>query len=244
MHPGFVIRFPTTEEAKSGNPLQAFLILITFVVAMLRRKDIGQLHLWYGVMGVMAFVLLSIAFKFSVFGSRYHLPFFILLAPLVSVVFERAIPRTPFILLTILVAVASWNWLVGIQERPLIPGNAGGVSILDQSREEMYFTLSPGLYKVSQDLVHRTQEEDCRTVALVLKGAAAEYPFWVLMGAPREDLHVEWIVSGTPSARFIPPDFQPCAVICDDSCPAEWQEVRGLPLVHERADFRLYLRNN
>jgi hypothetical protein len=87
-------------------------------------------------------------------------------------------------------------------------------------------------------------EQDCRTIALVLRGSAAEYPFWVLMGAPRDDLEIEWIVAGTPSAQFRDTQFQPCAVICDSSCPDEWEEVWGLPLAHERAGFRLYMNGD
>ena len=192
---------------------------------------------------VLTFLLLSITFKFSVFGSRYHLPFFVLFAPVVSIVFEKSLPRLMIVVFGILIFAGSWNWLVRLQERPLLPRDGDGVSILNKSREELYFVLSPGSYKVYQDLVHRTQEQECRAVAIALRGTAAEYPFWVLMGAPRDDLEIEWVVAGTPSAQFRDIQFQPCVVICDSSCPAEWEDVRGLPLAHERADFRLFLKN-
>jgi hypothetical protein len=63
-----------------------------------------------------------------------------------------------------------------------------------------------------------------------------------VLGTPRPDLRVEWIVAGTPSARFADPDFAPCAVVCDESCPADWTRIRGLPLTYERADYRLFMR--
>jgi hypothetical protein len=244
VHPAFVIKQPTTDETKSGNPLHALLILVTLVLALLRRKETGSFLLVYAGMVILTFLLLSIAFKFSVFGSRYHLPFFVLFAPVVGVVFEKSIPRKAMVILGFLIFIASWSWLVGIQQRPLLPRGSDGLSILETPREELYFVLSPGLYKVYNDLVHRTQEKDCRTVALVLRGSAAEYPFWVLMGAPRDDLEIEWIVAGTPSAQFRDTQFQPCAVICDSSCPDEWEEVWGLPLAHERAGFRLYVKGD
>ena len=243
VHPGFVIRQPTTEETKSGNPIHALLIMVTLVLTLIRRKEKGNLLRVYTGMVVLTFLLLSIAFKFSVFGSRYHLPFFVLFAPVVSVVFAKYIPRKAMVILGFLIFIAGWNWLVGIQERPLLARD-DGMSILGKSREELYFVLSPGSYKLYQDLVHRTQEQDCRTVALALRGTAAEYPFWVLMGAPRDDLEIEWIVAGTPSAQFRDTQFQPCAVICDSSCPDEWEEVWGLPLAHERAGFRLYMNGD
>jgi hypothetical protein len=243
VHPGFVIRPPTTEEAKSGNPIHALLILFAIAYLMLKRMERNSMALVYSGLVVLTFLLLSIIFKFSVFGSRYHLPFFVLFAPVVGGALEKSLPRRYILASGILIFVASWSWLVRLQERPLLPEDGDGMSILNTSREELYFVLSPGSYKVYQDLVHRTQEQECRAVAIALRGTAAEYPFWVLMGSPRDDLEIEWIVAGTPSAQFRVTHFQPCVVVCDSSCPAEWEDVRGLPLAHERADFRLFLQN-
>jgi hypothetical protein len=80
----------------------------------------------------------------------------------------------------------------------------------------------------------------CRDVGIAISGAGAEYPYWVLLGAPRHDLRIEWIVAGTPSAQYSDPYFQPCAVICD-TCGDE-QLFRGLPLLTQFRDINLYMR--
>jgi hypothetical protein len=49
---------------------------------------------------------------------------------------------------------------------------------------------------------------------MAISGAGAEYPYWLLLGAPRDDLRIEWIVAGTPSAQYSDPEL-PCAIICD-----------------------------
>jgi hypothetical protein len=81
----------------------------------------------------------------------------------------------------------------------------------------------------------------CQAVGLMLAGDGAEYPFWVFLGAPRSDVRIEWIVAGTPSARYVDPDFEPCAVVCDRSCPSEWTRVRDIPLHMELSGYRLFL---
>lgn len=65
---------------------------------------------------------------------------------------------------------------------------------------------------------------------MMLSGNSAEYPFWVLLGAPRKDLLIEWIVGGDLYQHYKDPNFHPCAIICE-SCPVEWDMLRGLPVV-------------
>jgi predicted sugar kinase len=54
-----------------------------------------------------------------------------------------------------------------------------------------------------------------------------------LLGAPNDNLTIEWVVDGSFSSKFRDESFIPCAVICDRSCPQDWQEVRGLPLNYQ-----------
>jgi hypothetical protein len=67
-----------------------------------------------------------------------------------------------------------------------------------------------------------------------------EYPLWSLLGAPRQDLKIEWLVAGTASARYSDAGFTPCAVVCE-KCPESWSTVRGLPERYHYGSFRLYL---
>jgi len=80
----------------------------------------------------------------------------------------------------------------------------------------------------------------CTQVGVVLPGGGIEYPIWALLGAPREGVRLEWLLGGDPSARYSDPSFAPCAVFCD-TCPSEWNVVRGLPEVYHRGQFRLFL---
>jgi hypothetical protein len=92
------------------------------------------------------------------------------------------------------------------------------------------------------EITQSIRQKECQTIGLSLSGAAAEYPWWVMLGAPSRDLLIEWLVAGAPSSKYAPGDFSPCAVICDKSCPDEWTSVHGLPLAYQRAGFRLFIQ--
>ena len=79
----------------------------------------------------------------------------------------------------------------------------------------------------------------CRSIGVRISGSQAEYPLWPLLGAPDPDLWIEWIVTGTPSQRYRDPEFQPCAVICQDC--EETTSYGDLSLVYEKSGFSLFL---
>jgi hypothetical protein len=134
--------------------------------------------------------------------------------------------------------------LVGIEDKPLIPISQGGkqTSILEDSRANLYFSAQPSLAGPMMDVSHYINNQGCDEIGISLSGAAIEYPWWALIGAPDEDLQIEWLVAGAPSSKHSREDFSPCAVICDKSCPEEWASVHGLPLAYQRAGFRLFMK--
>jgi hypothetical protein len=145
--------------------------------------------------------------------------------------------------IAVLLLVGAWPWLTGIRSRPLIerPGDSVVRSVLVESRETLLFANGLYLQDPQAEIAAEIVEARCGDVGLMLGGNSAEYPLWVLLGAPREGLRLEWIVAGTASARFEERSFEPCAVVCDESCPADWERVRGLPLRYEQSGFRLFM---
>jgi hypothetical protein len=91
-------------------------------------------------------------------------------------------------------------------------------------------------------MTSRVKASGCGDLGLMLHGDSPEYPIWVLMDAPRNDLTVDWIIRrGDATGKFRRPDFSPCAVICQ-GCGEGTTTVSGLPLKEESGGFRLYLR--
>jgi hypothetical protein len=232
---------PSTSEVKAGNTAQAILILASCVLLVWRRDLFAPRVFSLALSVAFTFVIFSALFKFTVFGSRYHLPFFILFAPIVGYVLSRTAPSSLTGILAVGLILASWPWLVHLDPRPLLETADGQASILSQSRQSLYLELDPGAEEPYQELTAAIKANGCSAVGLMLSGGAAEYPLWAYLGAPRDDLRLEWIVGGTPSARFADPSFEPCAVVCDASCARDLTSFRGLEQVYSQAGYRLFL---
>jgi hypothetical protein len=238
----FAVRPPLTHEDLTTNPLHSLVCLLAFGVIFVRRERRFSPLPAYALSVASAVIVLSFLFKWQIFGSRYLLPFFLLFSPAAARALDWLGRPGLAAGVGLALAAASWPWLTGIRSRPLIerPGDSTVRSVLVEPRISLYFANGLYLQDPQSEIAAEILREGCGRVGLVLGGNAAEYPLWVLLGAPRSDLRLEWIVAGTPSARFEDPTFRPCAVICDESCPADWERVRGLPLRYAQSGFRLF----
>ena len=232
-------------EVGAGNPAHALLILSLFVILIIRHKYFGKGPLIYGLVVVSTFIIFSFVYKWQIWGGRFHLTFFILSAPFVAHVLNESIPSRGAMLIGISLILLSWPWLGDIYSRPLIskPGVHPVDSVLSESREDLLFANIPKYKEPYVNIVNLIEEARCSRVGLMISGGSMEYPLWVLLDAPREDLWIEWIVTGTPSARHSRSDFMPCAVICE-RCPEDWEEIRGLPFIYDHSGFKLFLQGD
>jgi hypothetical protein len=238
----FRVGSPSLNEAKAGNFAQAVLILVASALAVWKRKSFDPILLGLGAIVVATFIVLSVAFKYTVFGSRYQLPFFVLCAPLVAYVFSRLVPPVGVKWVALGLCLACVPWLIHLDPRPLLstPGT-GESSILTKPRESLYFTLDPSAERPYAEMTSIINRAGCSSVGLMLSGGAAEYPLWPMLGAPRNDLTIEAIVAGTASDRYSRQGFEPCAIICDHSC-SDQSTIRGLSLVEDVSGYRLYMK--
>lgn len=241
VHSTFSVRTPSTDEKKAGNYFHALLILGSMTLLLVKKKR-NKIILFYSITVIWTFILLSTIFKFSIFGSRYQLPFFILFAPIVGSVLDEIVSSKWKAIIGLFLLISSWPWLVGIDQRPIWPKQDGNISLLESKRRDLYFPVVPFYRERYQEMARQIVEKQCLSVAIMLKGSAAEYPLWVYLGSPNGDLKIEWLIAGTPSEAYIDPDFQPCAVICDTSCADDMQYVRGLPLYDSKSGYRTFMR--
>jgi len=240
-HTDFKINLPSTNEIKSGNSLHMYAFMIIFLVLLSQRKKFSKNVLIYSGLSLSTFLVFSFIFKWQLFGSRYHIPFFVLIAPIVGVVLSTCSTQLWRVGYLIFFFILSIPWLVSIESRPILPTNATiPRSIFIEDRKRLYFGSLPSLAVPYDHISRRIRETECHQVGIAIGGNSAEYPFWVFLGAPTEDIVIEWIVGGTASAKFRDPAFNACAIICDRSCPQEWQEVNGLPLADQITGYRLF----
>jgi hypothetical protein len=237
----FNVGIPSTDEDASANPFHASLILLLFIPMLVIRWPGGSPLRVYTLIVATTFLVFCVIFKWQTWITRLQLSFFVLFSPAIGFALCRILTRHGARLVGLGLVVAAWPWLVSIRSRPIIPNEQGHVqSVLVASRETLLFA-NADLQEPYTSMTEMIKQEACTEVGLMLSGAGVEYPLWVLLGAPDQDLNIEWIVSGVPSERLRQPDFQPCAILCG-SCPEEWNEVRGLPLEYEKHGFRLFIK--
>jgi len=231
-------------DSVDGNPLHAFLLLLGVVLSSVRLRRMPRYYPAYLLSVVAGLVFLSLMLKWQVFGNRYSLAFFVLAAPLASVSFDAILPRASYRPLAILLVLSSIPWVFSLKERPLFPKpiHHGRQSVLLRDRQDMYFDSIPSRRGPYVQIADMIRESGCNAVGIAISGAypAAEYPFWVLLGAPDPNLRIEWLVAGTPSSRFRDADFSPCAVICDNSCPSSGT-FGGISQAHLSESVGLFL---
>ncbi len=150
----------------------------------------------------LSFLVYGAVFKFDILGSRYHVPFFVLLAPLVGVVLGSSRGWVQAILIACL-AASAYRPLVQLEERPIL-NLPGRPSIFLQPREDLYLG-DDKLAPIYRQYTSAIRAEGCNSLGLMLNGNTREYPIWVLMGAPRDTLTVDWIVSRGVVNRQVPP---------------------------------------
>jgi hypothetical protein len=238
----FKVSLPRTNEILVGNLLHATLILILLGMITWRRKSLKSEVVVYAGSLIFAALLFSFLFKWLIFGTRLQLPFFVLAAPLFGIVFGDKRIVGIGTLLGFILLIGSIPWVVSIDSRPIIPiENRSTVgSVATESWLDLLFANGDYLKEPSRDVVIKIEEAGCTDVGLMLAGNSVEYTFWTMLGAPRSRFQFEWIVEGTPSAKYSSARFDPCAIICEN-CFVEGEMFRGLKLVHSRAPYRLYL---
>jgi hypothetical protein len=238
----FRVLAPTTAEDSTSNPFHAYLIFALFIVMLFLVKKRGWSLIVYGLLVASTFVLFSFIYKWNVFGTRYDLAFFVIFAPVAGIIFEVFDKYKPGYVIIALLFVGALPWLLSINSRPLIvrPDHSNITSsILTAPRSTIYFANELGIQERYTRITDKIKAAGCNDVGIMLHGDDPEYLLWVLMGAPRSSANIQWIVS-SPTARYSPPEYQPCAVICN-SCEAN-ESIRGNTFIGGYGDLLLYLK--
>lgn len=224
---------PTTHDDLTTNPVHAYLYLVAFFIMIVKRKRFPRLLLLLGFLTATTFILVSTLVQWQLYNGRLHLGFFVLFAPVATIIFAEVLSTRSLRLLALIVFFASWPWLFQIRSRPIIykPGESFTKSTVRKARWEQYFVAGGHLKKPFLAISEKILESGCTNVGLQLPGNDAEYPLWVLLDAPFSGIWLEWIVDDPNSVIDISLEFQPCAVVMR-LCPEERQDFDGLKRVY------------
>ncbi len=197
-------------EDYSGNPLHAFLILLTILLSfgLIRGYKDHMETIGFLVCLVLAFLLFSFYLKFQIWGSRLQLPMFILWTPIIVKLFSQKSEKF-FIVVTLFVFLISLFWTFGNVSRRINPA----ILKVRSNRELAYFNNQLKLFPVYTAITQQISSSNCKNVGLSFSDDTWEYPIWVLLRDKGWSGRIEHINVSNPSSKLMDQNFQACAVI-------------------------------
>jgi len=237
----FGVRVPTAHEDVATSPYHAYLAVVSAIGLVLLRRSRAPSALVYAGLVATGFLLFAAFFKWHVFGGRYHLTFFVLIAPVMGVVLSGLGRAGLGHGLAVLLSAASLPWLLSIPTRPLVPNDQSRfrVSLVALPREDLLLVNTGDLAPFIREAAGDIREARCRDVSIYLGGDDAEYPWWALLGAPASGVRVDWIVSDVTS-RYARDPVEPCAIVCH-LCLEGWSRVAEWELRRSFDGWKLFL---
>lgn len=164
-------------EDISGNPLTLSLVFAVIIFYLLIPRLRNSLSNSYILLLLSTAILFSTFFAWQPWGTRLHLPFFVLISPFIGDVLGRILHFSKLNYITVFILTCGvLPYIFFNSFRPVLTS----YSIFDQTRIETYFNARPdlkGQYAKSMDL---TIDKKCYDVGLYSGGDSWEYPLWVL----------------------------------------------------------------
>ena len=244
-HGEFWLRPLTADVPVNSAPNwhHAYLLGAIFIFALVRYKQVNQINTIYLLLVLATFIVFSFTFKWQIFGSRYHLPFFVLLGATAGVFLARLFPHWLGVTIGLILSLSTAWPLLNHATQPLLPlienTTLHNATTASHPSERYPSLASPG--NPYQQFAGMIQESGCQEVYIAVGGNSQEYYWWIVLGAPDQQMKIEWMVAGTPSAAYENASLTPCAVICE-GC-ADRDSARGIPRAITVGGFELYLHS-
>lgn len=234
---GFEITEMNTSERTSGNPLHSVVFIFCFVgvvgMVVLGKQD-AQVLVYAGAI-FFSLLLFCYLLKWQPSGGLLQLPFFFLFAPMVAFILDKLEQFQVQTVVAALFLAYAIPWLFQTQERPVFPDpvRTYPVSVFSERRELLYFAANSDDYPVYKAMTDALNARGFRQVGLNLTAQSEEYPLWAMLGAPDDALRIDWLTSDPASAKYLDPNFEPKAIICEgctsseiDAYSQEYQRLR------------------
>jgi hypothetical protein len=222
------------DEATAGNPIQLVLIVASCCgIVAWRGRSWDPRAKAYGLSLVLAFLLLSLLFKWRPFLSHWQLPLFVLWSPLVGRFFQEH--RRPFMVAALAMACWALPFLLLSRGHPLIGVN----SVLFGERLDQSFRHSERNKAMFAGAAEVVRSVGCSEVGLLTPWFGLEYAVWVTLPEIRAAAgRLEHVGVSNVSARLESrrPEFWPCAVIALFPPPSQVLDLGGRTFSHAWSD--------
>jgi 4-amino-4-deoxy-L-arabinose transferase-like glycosyltransferase len=202
----------STHEDTAGNFLQLMLFAAAAIIILIHRKKFSGALVVYLVALFAAFIVFNLLLKWQPAGSRLHLPFFVLVSPLVAVVVFSFRRNWLIYAIVAVLFATSVPYVFRNNTRKLFSSKK---TVFQTPRLRQYFVADETLLLPYQQAVDFVMISGCRQVGLRIGDNSWEYPFWVLFGEERiKQLRIEQVdVVGVQPLNYPLGAFSPCAII-------------------------------
>jgi hypothetical protein len=206
----FWVRDNNRSEDAAGNLLHFILMLVTVGALIWKIRIFSGKLLIYACSMLFVFVIYCACLKWNSYASRYHLPLFILWAPIIAIVLSSFKSWQIAYTVSIMLFIYSVPYLIFASYRPIVSYKSQP-SILSTDRLSHYFSRRPQLKAYYLNDAISLKNSGCQNIGLVMGMDSWEYPFWVAMKKLGGTMpRIEHINVHNQSAT-IHTDFTPCA---------------------------------
>ncbi|MGI9148998.1 MAG: hypothetical protein ACR2IK_21030 [Chloroflexota bacterium] len=209
-------------ESFASNPVHLVAILVSMAALWPMRGALSSRTVQYAAVVTGGLLLFAAVVRWQPWHTRLELPFFVLGAPLVAVVLERASIRLTYVVAVCLL-VCMVPWVIANDTRSLI----GPRSILNFSRTDQYFTNWPNVRTQYLDALGILTSRGCTRVGFMSSADGWEYPLWALLPGVQEieQISVPNVSAGLTSAGDR--EFRPCGVLALGDAVRTTVELNG-----------------
>ncbi len=218
----FVVPMMNTSELTSGNPFHLLSILTAsvIVIVLAARKRSGAKQIIYLVLMFISYLALMVVLKWRPTGSRWHLTYFVMFAPLAGIVLDWIDSKRKLLgtALAFVLLFVSTPWLLAVQERPLFPvqGYTYPRSILTTSRESLYFSSAESeeiFYSETAELINAVPGN--QRLGLLFDTPFLEYPIWALTDHGEGQTKIAYLWANGASQKYLSPKNQVDFILTD-----------------------------
>lgn len=218
----FVVPMMNTSELTSGNPFHLLSILTAsvIVIVLAARKRSGAKQIIYLFLMFISYLALMVVLKWRPTGSRWHLTYFVMFAPLAGIVLDWIDSKRKLLgtALAFVLLFVSTPWLLAVQERPLLPvqGYTYPRSILTTSRESLYFSSAESeeiFYSEAAELINAIPRD--QQLGLIFDKPFLEYPIWALTDHGEGQTKIAYLWANGASQKYLSPKSQVDFILTD-----------------------------
>ena len=220
--------FKGIDEDAIGNFFHLLFFVCAVLIFLIRKTYLQNREL----RGLLIFIMLSflavcVSLKWQIWGSRLHLPLFVIGAPVTATVLEGYVKKGLLVVLTFLLFSSSIPLLTKNPKKRLVSSKK--TTVFNAGREKLYFITEGDLYPVYKAVSRVINATGCKEIGLSIGEDHWEYPWWILLQVRQGGKRIEHAGVDNHSKMFEKPDFEPCVILKKESAAVNHFDYEGVP---------------